>query len=152
MDSYTKKDGTIITAAEVIERFKALEPKDIEIDDIKVSSEEFLTVTFEWDEFFDMILTFSTVINHPDEWSVLYKDFKFSKCTLDSQYASELSEETGLVIEEITTLVEDFMVSDEYKVRGEVFFDLDSLEKSKDREAECENPMKAYGFRTSDFL
>lgn len=150
------KSGITITTEEVLNRFKSLvssSPKSIDIEtDENRGSDDKINVRFAWSDDFDVLVSFKTEVNCPDEWSILYENTKFDGCLLESNIDQDLNEPLDLDLGSLQIEVENFMVSDDFKSGAEVFFDGDSLQSSLDREYEHNNPMKAYGLSVSDFI
>ena len=115
-----------IAQAGILNKFKSLEPKDI---DIEFDSKEFRT-TFELNDEFELVIYFDCITTYPDKYSMLVENVKYKKAVFASQYSADLDEECEIDLAFMLEHIEDFIISDGYKSDEEVFFDKRDLESS----------------------
>lgn len=139
-----------IIQQDVLNKFKSLEPKDINIDLFYDDNQ--IMVDFPLNDEFDLVLYFKSDVSKPDEWSILCEDTKYHKAVYASEYSSDLDEDAKVDFSFMLQYIEDFILSGEYKVKQEVFFEKSDLEGSWVAEKEYQNPMKTYGLSNSDFI
>ena len=137
-----------IAQADILNKFKSLSPKDI---DIEFDSKEFRT-TFELNDEFELVIYFDCNTSYVDEYSMLVEDVKYQKSVYASQYDSDLDEECNIDLSFMSEHIEKFIGSKEYKNDREVFFDKSDLEGSWVSDKEYYSPMNTYGLSNSDFI
>lgn len=137
-----------IAQADILNKFKSLKPKDI---DIEFDSKE-LRTTFELNDEFELVIYFDCNTSYVDEYSMLVEDVKYQKSVYASQYDSDLDEECNIDLSFMLEHIENFIGSKEYKNDREVFFDKSDLEGSWVSDKEYYSPMNTYGLSNSDFI
>lgn len=139
-----------IIQQDVLNKFKSLEPKDINIDLFYDDNQ--IMVDFPLSEEFDLVLYFKSDVSEPDDYSILCENTEYHKAVYASQYDSDLDEYAKADFSFMLQHIEDFILSGKYKTKQEVFFEKSDLESSWVAEKEYQNPMKTYGLSNSDFI
>lgn len=139
-----------IAQADILNKFKSLKPKDINIDLFYDDSQ--IMVDFPLNDKFDLVLYFKSDVSTPDEYSILCENTKYDKAYYASQYDSDLDEECNIDLSFMLEYIEDFILSKEFKAKEEVFFDKSDLEGSWVSDKEYYSPMNTYGLSNSDFI
>lgn len=140
-----------IAQQDILNKFKAVQPKDIEVD----FDSDLITVYFELNPEFDLYLYFNSDVSYPDDYSILCENTNYRGAILVSQYDSDLDEECNIDLSFMFEYIENYLVSEEYNKlnkHSQVFFEKSDLEGSWIAEKEYNNPMKAYGLSNSDFI
>lgn len=138
-----------IAQADILNEFKSLEPKDINVDLFYDDNQ--IMVGFPLNDEFDLVLYFKSDVSAPDDYSILCEGTKYHKAVYASQYDSDLDEECNVDLSFMLEHIENFIVSDDFKIKEEVFFESSDLESSWVAEKEYNNLMKTYGLSNSDF-
>lgn len=139
-----------IIQQDILNKFKSTEAKDINIDFFSDNNQ--IMVDFPLNDEFDLVIYFDSEVSSPDEYSILCENTKYHKAIYASQYDSDLDEDAKVDFSFMLQHIEDFILSGEYKIKQEVFFEKSDLESSWVSEKEYQNPMKAYGLSNSDFI
>ncbi|CAH1193485.1 Hypothetical protein DAL_134 [Psychrobacter phage D'Alembert] len=139
-----------IAQADVLNKFKSLEPKDINVDLFYDDNQ--IMVDFPLNDEFDLVIYLNSDVSTPDDYSILCEGTKYNKAVYASQYDSDLDEECNVDLSFMLEHIENFIVSDDFKIKEEVFFESSDLESSWEVEKEYNNPMKTYGLSNSDFI
>lgn len=150
-----------IAQADILNKFKATEAKDINIDLFYDDNQ--IMVDFPLNDKFDLVIYFDSEVSTPDEYSILCENTKWSNAVYASQYDSDLDEECNIDLSFMLEYIENYIYSEAYRDnqrkysssfsnKQEVFFERSDLEGSWIAEKECDNPMKTYGLSNSDFI
>lgn len=139
-----------ITQADILNNFKSLEPKDINVDLFYDDNQ--IMIDFPLNDEFDLVIYFKSDVSTPDDYSILCEGTKYHKAVYASQYSNDLDGECSIDLDFMLEYIENFIVSDEFKIKQEVFFEKSDLESSWVADKEFYSPMKAYGLSNSDFI
>ena len=139
-----------ITQADILSKFHTTASKDINIDLFYDDSQ--IMVDFPLNDEFDLVIYLNSDVSTPDDYSILCEGTKYNKAVYASQYNSDLDEECNINLSFMLEHIENFIVSDEFKIKQEVFFEKSALESSWVADKEFYSPMKAYGLSNSDFI
>lgn len=139
-----------IAQVDILNKFKSLEPKDINVDLFYDDNQ--IMIDFPLNDEFDLVVYFKSDVSTPDDYSILCEGTKYNKAVYASQYSSDLDEECNADLSFMLEHIENFIVSDEFKIKQEVFFEKSDLESSWVTDKEFYSPMKAYGLSNSDFI
>lgn len=142
-----------IAQADILNKFKSLvneSPEDINIDLFYDNNQ--IMVDFQLNDEFDLVIYLNSDVSTPDDYSILCEGTKYNKAVYASQYDSDLDEECNIDLSFMLEHIENFIVSDEFKTKQEVFFEKSDLEGSWIAEKEYNNPMNTYGLSNSDFI
>lgn len=134
----------------ILSKFRTTPTKDINIDLFYDDNQ--IMVDFPLNDEFDLVLYFKSDVSEPNEWSILCENTKYHKAVYAYQYDSDLDKVCEIDLSFMLEHVENFIVSNDYKSKEEVFFEKSDLESSWVAEKEYQNPMKAYGLSNSDFI
>lgn len=138
-----------IAQADILNKFKSIQPKDINIDLFYDDNQ--IMIDFPLNDEFDLVIYFKSDVSTADDYSILCEGTKYHKAVYASQYDSDLDEECNIDLSFMLEHVENFIVSDEFKIKQEVFFEKSDLEGSWVADKEFYSPMKTYGLSNSDF-
>ena len=138
-----------IAQANILNKFKSIEPKDINVDLFYDDNQ--IMIDFPLNDKFDLVIYFKSDVSTPDDYSILCEGTKYHKAVYASQYDSDLDEDCNIDLSFMLKHIENFIVSDEFKTKQEVFFEKSDLEGSWVAEKEYNSPMKTYGLSNSDF-
>lgn len=139
-----------IAQLHILSKFKSLEPKDINVDLFYDDNQ--IMVDFPLNDEFDLVIYFKSDVSTPDDYSILCEGTKYHKAVYASQYSSDLDEECNIDLAFMLEHIENFIVSDEFKIKQEVFFEKSDLESIWVADKEFYSPMKAHGLSNSDFI
>ena len=139
-----------IAQLNILSKFHTTASKDINIDLFYDDNQ--IMVDFPLNEEFDLVIYLNSDVSTPDEYSILCEETKYNKAVYASQYDSDLDEECNVDLSFMLENIENFIVSKDFKIKEEVFFESADLESSWEAEKECNNPMKTYGLSNSDFI
>lgn len=138
-----------IAQADILNKFKSLEPKDINVDLFYDDNQ--IMIDFPLNNKFDLVIYFKSDVSAPDDYSILCEGTKYYRAVYASQYSNDLDEECNIDLAFMLEHIENFIVSDEFKIKQEVFFEKSDLEGSWVADKEYNNPMNTYGLSNSDF-
>ena len=138
-----------IAQIHILNKFKSLEPKDINVDLFYDDNQ--IMIDFPLNDEFDLVIYFKSDVSTPDDYSILCEGTKYHKAVYASQHDSDLDEECDIDLSFMLEHIENFIVSDDFKIKEEVFFEKSDLESSWVAEKEYNSPMKTYGLSNSDF-
>lgn len=139
-----------IAQADILNKFESLEPKDINVDLFYDDNQ--IMVGFPLNEEFDLVIYLNSDVSTPDDYSILCEGTKYNKAVYASQYDSDLDEECSVDLSFMLEHIENFIISDDFKIKEEVFFESSDLESIWEADKEFYSPMKAYGLSNSDFI
>lgn len=134
----------------ILNKFRTTATKDINID--LFCDDNQIMVDFPLNDEFDLVVYFKSDVSTPDDYSILCEGTKYNKAVYASQYDSDLDEECSVDLSFMLEHIENFILSDDFKIKEEVFFESSDLESSWEAEKEYNNPMKTYGLSNSDFI
>ena len=139
-----------ITQADILSKFHTTASKDINIDLFYDDNQ--IMVDFPLSDEFDLVIYLNSDVSTPDDYSILCEGTKYNKAVYASQYDSNLDEECNVDLSFMLVHIENFIVSDDFKIKEEVFFESSDLESSWVAEKEYNNPMNTYDLSNSDFI
>lgn len=139
-----------IAQADILNKFKSLEPKDINVDLFYDDNQ--IMIDFPLNDEFDLVIYFKSDVSTPDDYSILCEGTKYHNAVYASQYSNDLDEECIIDLTFMLEHIENFIVSDEFKIKQEVFFEKSDLESSWVADKEFYSPMNTYGLSNSDFI
>lgn len=142
-----------IAQIHILDKFKSLinkSPEDINIDLFYDDNQ--IMVDFPLNDEFDLVLYFKSDVSTPDDYSILCEETKYHKAVYASQYDSDLDEECNVDLSFMLEHIENFILSKDFKIKEEVFFEKSDLEGSWVSDKEFYSPMKTYGLSNSDFI
>ena len=139
-----------IAQADILSKFHTTASKDINIDLFYDDNQ--IMVDFPLNDEFDLVIYLNSDVSTPDDYSILCEGTKYNKAVYASQYSSDLDEECNVDLAFMLEHIENFIVSNDYKSKEDVFFEKSDLEGSWAADKEHNNPMKTYGLSNSDFI
>lgn len=139
-----------IAQLHILSKFHTTASKDINIDLFYDDNQ--IMIDFPLNDEFDIVIYFKSDVSTPDDYSILCEGTKYHKAVYASQYSSDLDEECNIDLAFMLEHIENFIVSDDFKIKEEVFFESSDLESSWVADKEFYSPMKAYGLSNSDFI
>lgn len=131
-------------------KFHTTASKDINIDLFYDNNQ--IMVDFPLNDEFDLVIYLKSDVSTPDDYSILCEGTKYNKAVYASQYSSDLDKECNIDLAFMLECIENFVVSNDFKTKEEVFFESSDLESSWEVEKEYNNPMKTYGLSNFDFI
>lgn len=139
-----------ITQANILSKFHTTASKDINIDLFYDDNQ--IMIDFPLNDEFDLVIYFKSDVYAPDDYSILCEGTKYHKAVYASQYSRDLDEECNIDLAFMLEHIENFIVSDEFKIKQEVFFEKSDLEGSWVSDKEYYSPMNTYGLSNNDFV
>lgn len=139
-----------ITQLDILNKFKTTASKNINIDLFYDDNQ--IMVDFPLNDKFDLVIYLNSDVSTPDDYSILCEGTKYNKAVYASQYDSDLDVECNVDLSFMLEHIENFIVSSDFKIKEEVFFEKSDLEGSWVAEKEYNSPMKTYGLSNSDFI
>lgn len=134
----------------ILNKFKATATKDINIDLFYDDNQ--IMVDFPLNNESDLVLYFKSDVSTPDDYSILCENTKYHKAVYASQYSGDLDKVCKVDLSFMLEHIENLIVSSDYKIKEEAFFEKSDLEGSWVSEKEYNSPMKTYGLSNSDFI
>ena len=139
-----------IAQLHILSKFHTTASKDINIDLFYDDNQ--IMVDFPLNDEFDLVIYLNSDVSTPDDYSILCEGTKYHKAVYASQYSNDLDGECSVDLSFMLEHIENFIVSDDFKIKEEVFFESSDLESSWVSEKEYNNPMSTYGLSISDFI